>query len=97
MRRVLVIGGYGNFGSFICQRLACDSNVQLVIGGRSRQKSMELAKALGAEGVEMDIHRNLAARLREIRPGYCDSYLGAISAAGIRRCPCLYRMWGALY
>ncbi len=68
MRRVLVIGGYGNFGSFICQRLACDSNVQLVIGGRSRQKSMELAKALGAEGVEMDIHRNLAARLREIRP-----------------------------
>jgi hypothetical protein len=28
--RILIIGGYGNFGSFIVQILACEENIQLL-------------------------------------------------------------------
>lgn len=36
--RVLVIGGYGNFGSFITKTLSQDKNLQLIIAGRSLEK-----------------------------------------------------------
>ena len=46
--RVLILGGYGNFGSYIARRLAADPNVALVIGGRSFDKAQVLVAGLDA-------------------------------------------------
>ena len=44
MTRILVIGGYGNFGSFISRRLAREPDVTLIIAGRSGDKAKALAQ-----------------------------------------------------
>ncbi|MEN8205430.1 MAG: saccharopine dehydrogenase NADP-binding domain-containing protein [Pseudomonadota bacterium] len=70
--RVLIIGGYGNFGSFITKSLARDRNIQLIIAGRSIEKAHALAAELGAanrpEAIALDITENLESPLRTIRP-----------------------------
>ncbi|MDN4501253.1 saccharopine dehydrogenase NADP-binding domain-containing protein [Alteromonadaceae bacterium BrNp21-10] len=68
MKRVLIIGGYGNFGSFISRSLAKQANINLVIAGRSLNKAQSLAEEISAEAVVMDIHDNLESRLQEIKP-----------------------------
>lgn len=73
MLRVLIIGGYGNFGSFIASKLAGDSNIKLIIAGRDAKKAYELAKKLKAknkvEYVPIDIHQNFYESLTLIKPG----------------------------
>ncbi|MEQ4605108.1 MAG: saccharopine dehydrogenase NADP-binding domain-containing protein, partial [Pseudomonas amygdali] len=44
--RVLVIGGYGNFGSLICNHLAMMPDIELVISGRDPRKLAEKVAAL---------------------------------------------------
>ena len=68
MKRVLVIGGYGNFGSFISRSLASQDNIRLIIAGRSLTKAQPLASDLNAESVQLDIHCNLDSKLNEIKP-----------------------------
>ncbi len=68
MRRVLVIGGYGNFGRFISQSLADQHSINLIIAGRSLSKAQSLAEAINAEAAVIDIHENLKARLQDIKP-----------------------------
>ncbi|MES2120349.1 MAG: saccharopine dehydrogenase NADP-binding domain-containing protein [Pseudomonadota bacterium] len=72
MKRVLIIGGYGNFGSYIARALASDPNISLLIGGRSKDKADAFAGRLGANnpatGCAVDIDRNLDDQLRSIRP-----------------------------
>jgi hypothetical protein len=46
--RVLVLGGYGNFGGYICRALANDERIQLIIAGRDRAKAQASADRLGA-------------------------------------------------
>lgn len=67
-RRVLIIGGYGNFGSFIARRLARDSSLTVIIAGRSEDKAKALAESLNAEWAVVDIHQNLAESLKIITP-----------------------------
>jgi saccharopine dehydrogenase-like NADP-dependent oxidoreductase len=70
--RVLIIGGYGNFGSFITKSLARDRNIQLIIAGRSIEKANALAAGLEAanrpESIALDITENLESSLTTIRP-----------------------------
>lgn len=70
--RVLIIGGYGNFGSYIARALAADPNIVVLIGGRSAAKAAAAAAALAAinpaEGHAVDIHGDLASALAAIRP-----------------------------
>jgi saccharopine dehydrogenase-like NADP-dependent oxidoreductase len=47
MQRILVLGGYGFFGTRICAALARNPRVQLLIAGRSRDKATALAYQLG--------------------------------------------------
>ena len=72
MKRVLVIGGYGNFGSYIARSLADDPNISLFIGGRSEGKADAFARSLAsinpASGCAIDIDADISARLRELRP-----------------------------
>ena len=70
--RVLIIGGYGNFGGYIARALAGDRNILLLIGGRSQEKAdafaAELRASNPAQGCHIDIDADPAARMREIRP-----------------------------
>lgn len=71
-KRVLIIGGYGNFGGYIARALATDPNVELLIGGRSNAKADAFAQELQAtnpaSGCAIDIDGDIASRLAEIRP-----------------------------
>lgn len=66
--RVLIIGGYGNFGSFIARRLAQDSDIKVIIAGRSGEKAKVLAETLGSEWAVLDIEENLDECLKSIQP-----------------------------
>jgi hypothetical protein len=72
VKRVLIIGGYGNFGSYIARALANDPNISLLIGGRSKPKADAFAAGLRpinpAAGCALDIDKDITSRLREIRP-----------------------------
>ena len=72
MKRVLIIGGYGNFGSYIARSLADDPNICLFIGGRSQAKADAFASSLAAvnpaTGCALDIGAQIAAGMRELRP-----------------------------
>jgi len=70
--RILIIGGYGNFGSYIARSLAADKNIRLLIGGRSADKAQAFATSLdvahAAEGHAIDIDGDLAEALARIAP-----------------------------
>lgn len=46
--RVLVLGGYGNFGSYVCRALAGNNRIQLIVAGRSGAKARAFAEGLDA-------------------------------------------------
>jgi len=70
--RVLIIGGYGNFGSYIARILAADADIRLLIGGRSAAKAQAFAGSLHAthpaESHALDIDGDLAEALMRIAP-----------------------------
>lgn len=70
--RVLIIGGYGNFGSYIAHSLAGDDAIRLLIGGRSALKAKAFADALdpsnAAEIHAIDIDGELGDALARIAP-----------------------------
>ena len=70
--RVLIIGGYGNFGGYIARALAGDEAIILLIGGRSQQKANAFAATLNAhntaEGHAIDIDTDVGAALSRIAP-----------------------------
>ncbi|HET8707143.1 MAG TPA: saccharopine dehydrogenase NADP-binding domain-containing protein [Pseudomonadales bacterium] len=71
-QRILVIGGYGNFGQFISRMLARAADIQVIIGGRDKSKADALAQNINAanavQTVYLDINRNLASVLQDSRP-----------------------------
>ena len=70
--RVLIIGGYGNFGSFISRMLVREDNIQTIIAGRSDARAKEFAATLEAknkvETAIIDINNNLSQALAVIKP-----------------------------
>lgn len=72
MKRVLIIGGYGNFGQFISKVLAQADDIQLLIGGRSLSKAQRCCAGLSAMNtpipLAMDIHTGLPATLEAAKP-----------------------------
>ena len=71
MHTVLVLGGYGFFGRRICEGLAADSAVRLLLAGRDVGKAAAAAAGLGLpveQAVAIDANDSaLARRLRELR------------------------------
>ncbi|SRR5579871_1856394 len=72
VKRVLIIGGYGNFGSHIARSLAGSSDIRLLIGGRSVAKAQALIAAIApvnaAEAHAIDIDGDLVEALARIAP-----------------------------
>ena len=71
-KRVLVIGGYGNFGSFITKELAKNPAIQVIVAGRSQEKATAFAGTLEAANLAataaVNVHENLAAQLKKLDP-----------------------------
>ena len=68
MKRVLVIGGYGHFGTFICKELSKEPNIHLIIAGRNLNKAKALAESFSrAEAVCLDIHNNFSELLKDVK------------------------------
>ena len=70
VKRVLIIGGYGNFGSYIARSLADDDTIQLLIGGRSEAKGGTFIAGLNtahpAESHAIDISGDVHAALYQL-------------------------------
>ncbi len=71
--RVLLLGGYGNFGGTIARSLAPDPAMKLLVAGRSRSKAERFSAGLGAanapEHLAIDLDANdLADRVARARP-----------------------------
>lgn len=72
MKRILVIGGYGNFGSFISRMLAREDDLQIIIAGRDKEKALAFASSIQSknppEAARVDINEALPESLAAIRP-----------------------------
>lgn len=70
MHTILVLGGYGFFGSRICAALSLDKNIYLIIGGRNSSKAQLLATQLKLQpeqGIAIDAHApNFAEHLKAL-------------------------------
>ena len=53
--RVVVLGGYGNFGARFCRALARDPAIELVIAGRDARQAEALARTLDAQSTALDV------------------------------------------
>jgi len=59
--RVVVLGGYGNFGARICRALADDAGIEVVAAGRT---------ARGTQGAQLDLaSSDFPERLKALAPG----------------------------
>jgi saccharopine dehydrogenase-like NADP-dependent oxidoreductase len=88
--RILVIGGYGNFGTFISKRLAKVKAIQLIIAGRSIAKAKALATELNAEFVALDINQDIGGALASINPDVVIHTSGPYQAqAPVVACACV--------
>jgi saccharopine dehydrogenase-like NADP-dependent oxidoreductase len=72
IRRVLIIGGYGNFGAFISKTLAKEANIQVIVAGRSAEKAKQFVLELDAknapEAIALDINADIEAALKTLKP-----------------------------
>lgn len=62
---VVVLGGYGNFGTVIVRRLRAIAGMRVWVAGRDLAKARELAESCGAEALQLDMNNpDLAEQLR---------------------------------
>ncbi len=68
-RRVLILGGYGNFGSRIAQTLAA-SQIGVIIAGRNLSKAEALAASLGstAHAAYVNANEPIDQLLKQLKP-----------------------------
>jgi saccharopine dehydrogenase-like NADP-dependent oxidoreductase len=72
--RIVVLGGYGNFGGRICHSLAFEKSIWLGVAGRNTARAGELVRSLGApaavcEPLSMDHDaRDFSSALAALRP-----------------------------
>lgn len=72
IKRLLILGGYGNFGRYIAKVLGKNPNIQLIIAGRHPEKAQALIKTLDlihpAQAIYCDIFQNITKILEDICP-----------------------------
>jgi len=85
--RVLVLGGYGNFGGYVCRALAADARIQLIVAGRNLARARVFADELGAsnpaEAAAIDI-ADLDAAMAACRPGLVIHTVGPFQSQDYR-------------
>lgn len=68
MKKILVIGGYGNFGSYIAKKLAAEPDLDVIVAGRSEKKCRSYAAEIGASWRVLDTNVDLPEHLNSIKP-----------------------------
>ncbi len=73
IKRILILGAYGNFGSHITKKLAYEPDLQIIIAGRSEEKCQHLASSFKDAPNPptyhvLDISKNLPQELKTIAP-----------------------------
>ncbi|STX39873.1 saccharopine dehydrogenase family protein [Legionella feeleii] len=72
IKKVFILGGYGNFGRYIAKVLSTNPNIQLIIGGRRLEKAQAFVKTLEpihpAQAIRCDISQNLATIFAAVQP-----------------------------
>jgi len=69
--RVVVLGGYGNFGARICRGLAEDAAIELVVAGRDEAQAAAFARTLGKNVSAMSLDAcalDFSERLGVLKP-----------------------------
>lgn len=96
MKRILILGGYGNFGSHIARSLAPNPAIRLLIAGRSLERAKAAIASLdafnGPEAIQVDIGKDLDVALERAAPDMVIHTVGpfqgqdyAVAEACIRR------------
>ena len=72
-KRILILGGYGNFGSYITRALSTDAALEILVAGRDVAKAAALADSLKHAAAEikpclLDIHHDFPAALAALSP-----------------------------
>ncbi|MDT9000829.1 saccharopine dehydrogenase NADP-binding domain-containing protein [Paucibacter sp. APW11] len=83
--KLLVLGGYGNFGARICRALAAELGPSLLVGGRDAARAEAFATSLGhgAQGLAIDHSQpGLDQRLRQAGVGLLIHTAGPFQAQG---------------
>ena len=80
--RVVVVGGYGNFGTYVARSLAGDPAITVVIAGRDLARAEAFAVTLaGAEAGRYDISGSSKA-LAALRPDLVINMVGPYNEQG---------------
>lgn len=81
--RVVVVGGYGNFGTYVARSLAGDRAITLIIAGRDLGKAQAAARDLG-NGVEAGLYdiSGPAEALAKLRPDLVINMVGPYNEQG---------------
>ncbi len=65
--RVVILGGYGNFGQIIARHLVAIEGIQVIIAGRHFEKAQKMAQILNCEAAVLDSgDPTLAQHLRQL-------------------------------
>lgn len=63
-----MLGGYGNFGTYICRALAQDDNLRLLIAGRDLKKARRFADELGLpDGSAVSLDADVTSLAKQIK------------------------------
>jgi hypothetical protein len=83
--RVVVLGGYGNFGRFISKALAAVPRVDVVIAGRDGGRARDLASSIGGRAAAIDADAvDLSARLGALGADWVVHTAGPFQGADYR-------------
>jgi saccharopine dehydrogenase-like NADP-dependent oxidoreductase len=83
--KVVVLGGYGNFGARICRALAGDPHIELVVAARDAQRAAAFASSLAspARAIALDTTSpDFGERLRSAAPGLVVHTAGPFQGQG---------------
>jgi saccharopine dehydrogenase-like NADP-dependent oxidoreductase len=83
--KVVVLGGYGNFGAVIVRRLCTIAGIRVWVAGRDQAKAEQLAAEVGCQAVRLDGNQaDLAERLRELQADLLISTAGPFQGQDYR-------------
>jgi saccharopine dehydrogenase-like NADP-dependent oxidoreductase len=81
--KVLVLGGYGNFGAVIAALLARDARFEVIVAGRDAEAAAQAAARIGATSARMDAQDpGLPAQLGHCGPDLVISTAGPFQGQG---------------
>ena len=86
MKRILILGGYGNFGSHIVRALAPERGIRLIIAGRSIERAWDFAVSIDAanpaESIALDIRSGFESAMRQAAPDLVIHTVGPFQGQG---------------